>query len=39
MKRHSAILEERWTEVRRRLDMIERDQGCRILFAIESGTC
>jgi predicted nucleotidyltransferase len=38
MKRHSAIPKELWIEVQRRLDMIERNQGCRILFAIESGS-
>ena len=38
MKRHSAIPEERWTEVQIRLDAIERGQRCRILFAVESGS-
>lgn len=38
MKRHSAIPEERWAEVQRRLDAIEREQHCRILFAVESGS-
>jgi uncharacterized protein len=38
MKRHSAIPKERWTEVQRRLDAIERDQRCRVLFAVESGS-
>jgi predicted nucleotidyltransferase len=38
MKRHSAIPEDRWVEVQRRLDAIERGQGCRILFAVESGS-
>lgn len=38
MKRHSVIPEERWAEVQRRLDAIERDQRCRILFAVESGS-
>jgi len=36
MKRHGAIPIERWTETQRRLDAIERDQQCRILFAAES---
>jgi hypothetical protein len=31
MKRHGAIPEERWAEVQRRLDAVERDQHCRIL--------
>ena len=38
MKRHHAIPEERWAEVQRRLDAIEREQQCRILFAVESGS-
>jgi len=38
MKRHGAIPNERWTEVQRRLNAIERDQQCRILFAVESGS-
>jgi len=38
MKRHAAIPEERWTEVQRRLDAIEREQECRILLAVESGS-
>lgn len=38
MKRHPAIPEERWTEVQRRLDAIERNHKCRILFAVESGS-
>ena len=38
MKRHGDIPKERWAEVQRRLDVIERDQGCRILFAVESGS-
>jgi len=38
MKRHGAIPEERWAEVQRRLDAIEREQHCRILFAVESGS-
>ena len=38
MKRHSAIPIERWSEVQRRLDTIARDQHCRILFAVESGS-
>jgi predicted nucleotidyltransferase len=38
MKRHSAIPKERWAEVQRRLDAIARDQRCRILFAVESGS-
>ena len=36
MKRHGAIPIERWAEVQRRLDAIERDQHCRMLFAVES---
>lgn len=38
MKRHGAIPKERWTEVQRRLDVIERHQQCRILFAVGSGS-
>lgn len=38
MKRHSAIPIERWAEVQRRLDAIERGGQCRILFAVESGS-
>lgn len=38
MKRHSAIPKDRWAEVQRRLDAIERDQRCSILFAVESGS-
>ncbi len=38
MKRHPDIEEARWQEVQRRLDIIERHEGCRILFAIESGS-
>lgn len=38
MKRHSAIPIERWAEVQRRIDAIERGQHCRILFAVESGS-
>ena len=38
MKRHNAIAKERWTEVQRRLDAIERGGQCRILFAVESGS-
>ncbi|HEX6120774.1 MAG TPA: nucleotidyltransferase domain-containing protein [Dongiaceae bacterium] len=38
MKRHGTIPKERWAEVQRRLDVIERVQGCRILFAVESGS-
>lgn len=38
MKRHPAIPKDRWAEVQRRLDLIERTQGCRILFAVESGS-
>jgi predicted nucleotidyltransferase len=38
MKRHNAIPEERWAEVQRRLDAIERRENCRILFAVESGS-
>lgn len=38
MKPHPAIPQERWTEVQRRLDAIERDHECRILFAVESGS-
>jgi predicted nucleotidyltransferase len=35
---HPAIPKERWVEVQRRLDAIARDQRCRILFAVESGS-
>ena len=38
MQRHSAIPKERWAEVQRRLDAIERDEQCHILFAVESGS-
>jgi uncharacterized protein len=38
MKRHRAIPKERWAEVQRRLDAIARNQHCRILFAVESGS-
>ncbi len=38
MKRHGAIPKERWTDVQRRLNAIERDQQCHILFAVESGS-
>lgn len=38
MKRHPEIAKPRWEEVQRRLDEIERREGCRILFAIESGS-
>ncbi len=38
MKRHSAISKDRWVEVQRRLDAIEAQQHCRILFAVESGS-
>lgn len=38
MKRHPNIEEARWQEIQRRLDIIERREGCRILFAIESGS-
>jgi predicted nucleotidyltransferase len=38
MKRQGAIPKERWSEVQRRLDAIERSQHCRILFAVESGS-
>jgi predicted nucleotidyltransferase len=38
MKRHADIPKERWAEVQRRLDAIERGEGCRILFAVESGS-
>ena len=38
MKRRSAIPKERWAEVQHRLDAIARDQHCRILFAVESGS-
>jgi predicted nucleotidyltransferase len=38
MKRHADIAKERWAEVQRRLDAIERGEGCRILFAVESGS-
>jgi uncharacterized protein len=38
MKRHGAIPKERWIEVQRRLDAIEREEECRILFAVESGS-
>jgi uncharacterized protein len=38
MKRDGAIPEERWFEVQRRLDAIEREEECRILFAVESGS-
>lgn len=38
MKRHPEIAKARWDEVQRRLDAIERQEGCRILLAIESGS-
>jgi uncharacterized protein len=38
MKAHPAISKERWQDVQRRLDAIEREQQCQILFAVESGS-
>jgi predicted nucleotidyltransferase len=38
MKRHPDIAKDRWAEVQRRLDLIEREEKCRILFAVESGS-
>jgi predicted nucleotidyltransferase len=38
MKRHAAIPQDRWAEVQRRLDAIEKTEDCRILFAVESGS-
>ncbi|WP_119301255.1 nucleotidyltransferase domain-containing protein [Dongia deserti] len=35
---HPAIPRDRWAEAQRRLDLIERAHGCRILFAVESGS-